>query len=152
MIRKFAKRAAAVAVAVPLALAATAVPASANDAGADSADGYVWACWRTSANATLNGGCVTFYQYGEVLLAEDFQADGWGTRGQIQKWLPDSNGVYRWVNHSSDCFDDTSTGNTSAGRTSCQYSIAEGVKVRVHVWASRSGTYAFHNYSPSISA
>ncbi|WP_433131124.1 hypothetical protein ACQPWW_09495 [Micromonospora sp. CA-240977] len=133
--------------AAPLVLALTPGTAFA----ADGNDGYVWACWAAPGDS-INGGCATFYQYGEVLQVRDMQADGWGTRGQIQKLQPDSSGVMHWVNHSSDCFDDTSQGNSGNGATACNYSLPEGIVVRVHVWASRNGETRYHNYSPEIRA
>ncbi|GAA3246608.1 hypothetical protein ACFO1B_49660 [Dactylosporangium siamense] len=130
---------------IPAALIATPDVASA------ASNGYAWACWIKPGSAT-NGGCAKFYADGDTLRVWDYTADGWGTRAQIQKLLPDSNGVMHWVNHSSDCFDDTSTSNTNKGATVCNYNVTEGIQVRVHVWASHSGTTAYHIYSPSITA
>jgi hypothetical protein len=145
MFRRLLKAALTLLVAIPLVVAVTPNSASA------SGNGYVWACW-IEPGEIINGGCGKFHQYGEIVVARDNRADGWGTRAQIQKLLPDSSGVLHWVNHSSACFDDTSTGNTANGGMSCNYSINEGVKVRLHVWASNSGVYKWHVYSPSIEA
>jgi hypothetical protein len=145
MIRRLTKAAVALCAAVGLAVVATPGTAAAAD------QGYLWGCWKFPSSVT-NGGCVMFYAYGEVLRVEDFTPDGWGTRGQIQKLLPDSNGVLHWVNHSTNCFDDTSTSNTAGGMTVCNYSIGEGVRVRVHVWASRNGATGYHVYTDSIPA
>lgn len=145
MIRKFVKAALALTAVVPAALTVTASPAAA------SGNGYLWACW-IAPGSIINGGCGKFYQHGEIVVARDNIADGWAVRAQIQKLLPDSNGVLHWVNHSKSCFDDTSTSNTTNGGTSCNYEVAEGVTVRLHVWASRNGTTRYHEYSPSIKA
>lgn len=146
MFRRIVKVALALMVTAPIVLTVAPSPASAADN-----HGYVWACWAEPGDV-INGGCGTFYQYGEIVIARDNQADGWGTRAQIQKWLPNSSGVYRWVNHSDDCFDDTSTGNTANGGMSCNYSVTDGITVRLHVWASRNGVTRHHTYSPNISA
>ncbi|TDB76191.1 hypothetical protein [Micromonospora sp. KC723] len=126
-------------------MAVVATPGAASAAN----NGYAWACWK-APDDTINGGCAKLYANGEILRLEDFQADGWGTRAQIQKFLPDGNGVKRWVNHGDPCFDDTSTSNTNGGMTVCDYNTAENIPIRVHVWASRNGVYKHHNYSPSI--
>ncbi|MDO3703243.1 hypothetical protein Q3W71_16340 [Micromonospora sp. C28SCA-DRY-2] len=143
MIGKVTKAVVAAGVAVGMAVVATPGAASAAN------NGYAWAAWAVPG-ASINGGVAKLYADGEILRLEDFQADGWGTRAQIQKLMPDSSGVLHWVNHSSPCFDDTSTSNTSGGMTVCNYNTAENIPIRVHVWASRDGVYKYHNYSPSI--
>ncbi|MFC6019835.1 hypothetical protein ACFP2T_26975 [Plantactinospora solaniradicis] len=145
MIRKIFRAAVTVSAVVPLVLAAAPSPASADN------DGYVWACWA-APGGNINGGCVKFHQHGEILEVRDHLSEGWGTRGQIQKLTPDSHGVYHWVNHSHNCFDDTSIGNAGLGATTCNYAINDGIVVRVHVWASRSGDTRYDIYSPEIRA
>lgn len=145
MIRKLAKAAVAVSAMVPLVLLAAPSRASADN------DGSVWACWAPPGSS-INGGCVKFHQHGEILEVRDHLAEGWGTRGQIQKLLPDSHGTLHWVNHSTNCFDDTSIGNAGLGATTCNYAVNDGITVRVHVWASRNGATRYHNHSPSIHA
>ena len=141
------KAAIAALAAIPLVLAATP-----NAASADDHIEYAWAYWQAPGSATA-GGYGMFFSYGEVLRVQDWTADGWGTRAQIQKLLPDSNGVLHWVNHSTNCFDDTSRGDTSPGGwTTCNYSLPEGTMARVHVWASRDGATRYHEYSPGIRA
>ena len=60
-----------------------------------------------------------------IIIARDNQADGWSTRAQIQKLLPDSHGTLHWVNHSSACVDTTSTGNTSPNGGTSQQAAAD---------------------------
>src|SRR4051812_44218758 len=100
MSRKLAKAAFAVAAAVSLALVGT--PGAAH---ADVNTDYAWAYWQ-APGSTTSGGYGVLMAYGEILQVQDWHADGWGTRAQIQKLLPDSNGVMHWVNHSTNCFDD----------------------------------------------
>lgn len=148
MTLKRTKAAIAMLVAILLALVAPPRPASAD---ADSIE-YAWAYWQPPGSVNA-GGYGMFFSYGEVLRVQDWLADGWGTRAQIQKLLPDSSGVLHWVNHSSNCFDDTSRGDTSPGGwTTCNYSLSEGTIARVHVWASRDGATRHHEYSPGIRA
>ncbi|SCL44541.1 hypothetical protein GA0070606_0338 [Micromonospora citrea] len=135
----------AVALGAGIGMAVVAIPGAASAAN----NGYAWACWK-APDDRINGGCAKLYANGEILRVEDMQADGWGVRAQIQKYVPDSKGVKRWVNHSTPCFDDTSTSNTNGGMTVCNYNTAENIPIRVHIWASRNGVYKYHNYSPSI--
>ncbi|GAB3856147.1 hypothetical protein ACFPIJ_59000 [Dactylosporangium cerinum] len=144
MFRAF-KHAATAAALIAAALVATPGAASAGS------NGYAYACWIKPGSVT-NGGCAKLYAEGDFLRLIDYTADGWGTRAQIQKLLPDSHGVLQWVNHSSACFDDTSTSNSIKGYTVCNYNVTEGTTIRVHTWASHSGTTAYHIYSPSITA
>lgn len=34
----------------------------------------------------------------------------------------------------------------------CNYSVTDGITIRLHVWASRNGEYRYHTYSPNIDA
>ncbi|MCC3761857.1 hypothetical protein K3N28_02055 [Glycomyces sp. TRM65418] len=112
---------------------------------------HTWAWWKNPAHVN-NGGVAETRSYGENLVVEDFRADGWGTRAQLQVLTWDPAGYQYWKNHGGVCFDDTSTGNSSGGRTVCDRNVAEGATFRVHIWASQSGTYKWHEYSPSIKA
>lgn len=122
-----------------------------NQAEINAENNHAWAWWK-APSSTGNGGVAETWSNGENLLLEDFKSDGWGTRAQLQKLLPDSSGVMHWVNHSKPCFDDTSTSNTNAGRTVCYYNISEGTSMRVHIWASKKGSTKYHSYSPAIKA
>ena len=106
-----------------------------------------WAHWKDPAKTT-NGGLAQTRSHIHNIVVEDFYADGWGTRGQLQIQKYNPAGYYYWVDHGGECFDDTSTG----GATVCQRSVPKGQIFRVHVWASKSGTYQWHNYSPGITA
>jgi hypothetical protein len=88
-------------------------------------------------------GVSTFYPNGEYLGVGDWYGDGWGTRAQVQVWHHPSN---TWHDHGSPCFDNQTTGGTD-GRVICNYSIAEGAQVRVHLWASKNGSTKSHQYS-----
>lgn len=89
-------------------------------------------------------GAANFQQTGEHLLVEDYYADGWGTRAQLQTW---HDPTQHWVDHSTPCFDDQSTGGAD-GVTDCNYSLPEGESVRIHLWASKNGDTTDHRYSP----
>lgn len=146
MIRKRMMGALATASAVLAVLAGT--PGAAQAGGTD----YLYAFWQAPGSDT-SGGFGVFYTYGEIVQVQDWHADGWRTWAQAQKLLPDSNGVLHWVDHSTPCWDDTSHGDTDGGSfTTCNYSIAEGVTVRVHTWATNSGVHRYDSYSPSRKA
>ena len=146
MLRKRVMAALAAAVAAPMMLAGT--PGAAQASGTD----YLWAYWQ-APGSTTSGGYGVFHAYGEIVQVQDWHADGWRTWAQVQKLQRDSSGVLHWVNHSTACWDDTSHGDTSGGGfTTCNYSIAEGVTVRIHVWATKSGVHKYDEYSPSGTA
>jgi hypothetical protein len=88
-------------------------------------------------------GAANFNDYGEKLSVDDYYADGWGTRAQLQVWHHPTS---TWFDHGSPCFDDQSTGGAD-GVTVCDYEVAEGAQVRIHLWASRSGSTTDHRYS-----
>ncbi|MFE0258303.1 hypothetical protein [Streptomyces sp. NPDC059010] len=100
--------------------------------------------WHNWDGPTYAGGNGTLEPLGEVLWSEDMQADGWGTRAQLQ--YKDSSG--HWHNTGGVCFDDTST----TGATKCDRSVAEGTPVRVHIWASKDGATRASNYSNVVDA
>jgi hypothetical protein len=119
--------------------------------GAAHAATHVWA-FAQNPEGTYNAGVAETWSYGENIVAEDFHADGWGIRAQLQTLETAPEGYRYWTAAGGVCFDDTSTGNNGGGRTSCERNIAEGKTFRVHVWASRSGSTKWHNYSPSLVA
>jgi hypothetical protein len=112
---------------------------------------HAWVWWKNPAH-TNNGGVAETWSNGENLLVEDFRADGWGTRAQLQVRTLDPAGYWYWKNTGGVCFDDTSTSNTAGGKTVCDRNVAEGATFRIHIWASDSGTYKWHEYSPSLTA
>lgn len=112
---------------------------------------HAWAWWK-NPSSSFNGGVGETWSNGENIVVEDFRADGWGTRGQLQVLTWDPAGYRYWKNTGGVCFDDTSTSNTAGGRTVCDRNVAEGATFRIHVWASQSGTYKWHSYSPEIRA
>lgn len=125
-----------------IAVAAVAGAATALTPGIASADGAdTNVCWNHDGS---RGGCAAITTAGEILHVTDGAADGWGTRAQIQKY---QNGL--WVNHSSNCFDDTSRGTPE---TTCNYSIPDGTSIRIHIWASNGNAWAYDNYSPITTA
>lgn len=133
------KRAIALA-ALSIAATATTTAIAPGAAFADGANRSV--CWIKDNGQ--RGGCGTLQTYGEVVTSTDAAADGWGTRAQIQVY---SNGY--WVDHSHNCFDDTSQGSPE---TTCNYSITDGTTIRLHVWASHSGTFKADVYSATTTA
>ena len=107
--------------------------------------------WR-NPSWSYNGGVGDIRSYGENIVVLDFKADGWGTRGQLQVLKWDSNGSRYAQNHGGVCFDDTNRQNAPLGKTVCDRNVGEGKYFRIHVWASNSGTYRWHAYSPWIKA
>ena len=112
---------------------------------------HAWTWWKDPAK-TANGGVGEIRSYGENIVLEDFYSDGWGTRGQLQIRKLDPAGYYYFEDFGGVCFDDTNTSNTAGGRTICNRNVPEGTTFRIHVWASKSGTYKWHSYSPYIVA
>ncbi|HEU5129116.1 MAG TPA: hypothetical protein VFU12_14100 [Glycomyces sp.] len=110
---------------------------------------HVWAHWKNSSSNT-NGGVAETTTFHKNLVVEDFYSDGWGTRAQFQRLTRNSSGNAVWVDWGGVCFDDTSTGNSAGGRTVCERNPPAGSTMRIHVWASQSGTYRWDSYSPSI--
>ncbi|WP_026930470.1 hypothetical protein [Glycomyces tenuis] len=94
------------------------------------------------------GGFADTRSSGENLNVIDYFGDGLGTRAQLQTLEWSSSGYQYWANHGGVCFDDTST----SGETICNRNVAEGKTFRIHIWASQSGTTAYHNYSDPITA
>jgi hypothetical protein len=108
---------------------------------------YVW--WKDPAK-NHNGGLAQTNGFHKNLVVEDFYPDGWGTRAQFQilTWHPD--GYRYWKDWGGVCFDDTNTGNGPGGVTICERNPPAGSTMRIHIWASKSGTYKWHNYSEPI--
>jgi len=109
------------------------------------------AFWK-DPDSIYNGGRAESSSSGENLALLDFRADGWGTRAQLQVKTLDPAGYWYWKNTGPVCFDDTSTSNSAGGMTVCDSNVAENHTYRIHIWASSSGTYKWHNYSGEITA
>ncbi|GAA1383948.1 hypothetical protein [Catellatospora chokoriensis] len=118
---------------------------------AHAADDHAWV-WAQNDAGTYNAGVAETWSYGENLVVEDFHADGWGVRAQLQTLEYAPEGYRYWAAAGAVCFDDTSTGNSIGGRTTCNREVAEGKTFRIHIWASQSGSTKWHGYSPSIVA
>lgn len=116
-----------------------------------AAPNHAWV-WAQNPAGTYNAGVAETWSNGENLRVEDFHADGWGVRAQLQTLEYAPEGYRYWKNVGGVCFDDTSTSNTAGGRTVCNREVAEGKTMRIHIWASKSGSTKWHNYSPSIVA
>ncbi|MEU6858287.1 hypothetical protein AB0B28_05350 [Glycomyces sp. NPDC046736] len=119
---------------------------------AHAANNYKAWVWAQNPQGTYNAGLAQTWSQGENILLEDFHADGWGVRAQLQTLEWDPAGYRYWKNHGGVCFDDTSTSNAPGGRTLCDRNVAEGKEYRIHIWASKSGATKWHNYSPGIPA
>jgi hypothetical protein len=109
------------------------------------------AFWK-DPDSIYNGGRAESSSSGENLALLDFRADGWGTRAQLQVKTLDPAGYWYWKNTGPVCFDDTNTSNSAGGMTVCDSNVAENATYRIHIWASSSGTYKWHNYSGEITA
>lgn len=107
--------------------------------------------WKDPAQV-YNGGRAESSSDGENLALLDFRGDGWGTRAQLQVKTLDPAGYWYWKNTGPVCFDDTNTSNSAGGMTVCDSNVAERATYRIHIWASHSGTYKWHNYSGEITA
>lgn len=119
--------------------------------GAAQAASSGTAFWKDPAQI-YNGGRAESSSSGENLALLDFRADGWGTRAQLQVKTLDPAGYWYWKNTGPVCFDDTNTSNSAGGMTVCDSNVAEGATYRIHIWASQSGTYKWHDYSGEITA
>lgn len=140
----------AAAASVLMLMGLSAAPAQA-EPSVNAESSHAWAHWRDPSKNT-NGGVGEIRSLGENIVLEDFYKDGWGTRGQLQLLVRHPDGYQTWENLGGVCFDDTSTGNTVGGRTVCERNVPEGRSFRLHVWASQSGTYKWHSYTPFIVA
>ncbi len=100
---------------------------------------------HAGTNTDVDGayGAANFHHNGDKLSVDDYYGDDWGTRAQLQVWHHPSS---TWMNHGNPCFDDQSTGGAD-GVTVCDYDVAEGTEVRIHLWASNSGATKDHRYS-----
>jgi hypothetical protein len=126
-----------VAVAVAAGSLAVAAPASADPESCFAAwDRHIW-----NARSSEAGYCKD----GEWLGVLDYRADGYSARASVQLY---HTGTGAWQD-TYNCFDDTSQGNSGAWSW-CNFSIAEGTLVRIHLWSQRNGVISDEKFSSSI--
>jgi hypothetical protein len=82
---------------------------------------------------------------GEWLGVLDYRADGYSAHASVQLY---HTGTGAWQD-TYNCWDDTSRGNYGAW-TWCNFSIAEGTLVRLHLWSQRNGAVSDEKFSSSI--
>jgi hypothetical protein len=114
-----------------------ATPASADPASCFAA----WDRHITNARSSEAAYCTD----GEWLGVYDYRADQYSARASVQLY---HTGTGAWQN-TYNCFDDTTQGNYGAW-TFCNFSIAEGTLVRIHLWSQRNGVVSDEKYSTSI--
>jgi hypothetical protein len=114
-----------------------AAPASADPASCFA----VWDRHIANARSSEAGYCT----YGEWLGVLDYRADGYSARASVQLY---HTGTGAWQD-TYNCFDDTSQGNYGSW-TFCNFSIAEGTLVRIHLWSQRDGVVSDEKFSSSI--
>lgn len=114
-----------------------ATPASADPASC-------FAAWdRHIANARSSE--AAYCKDGEWLGVYDHRDDQYSARAAVQLY---HTGTGAWQN-AYYCTDEKTTGNYGAW-TFCNFSIAEGTLVRIHLWSQRNGVVSDEKFSTSI--
>jgi hypothetical protein len=129
--------AATAAFAVTAGLLATAAPASADPESCFNREDLHLANQRSSE--------AEYCKAGEWLGVLDYYADGYSAHAAVQLY---HTGTGAWQDTYT-CWDDTSRGNYGAW-TWCNFEIAEGTLVRLHLWSQRNGAVSDEKFSGSI--